>query len=191
MAHRRSSPCVTGTGSSVSPFAGSVNIGLLASAFLKRRRVDQAALPRSLSTGNVHDADEHDRISGIASTQDSLDSGDTPVISMGNISRCQRKHCCADDRRGACRRRSHTLAVPSPRPARHSCARTDYRRSTRRTAPAGRGIYEIPGRSWVATTPRRARAWISDRDWVVTLDISADEYLRRRAGQTRALVRYP
>ena len=38
-----------------------------------------------------------------------------------------------------------------------------------------RGIYEIPGRGYGDDPTARVRV-VSDRDWVVTLDITADEY---------------
>ncbi|MFV0278358.1 MAG: PFL_4703 family integrating conjugative element protein [Parahaliea sp.] len=52
-----------------------------------------------------------------------------------------------------------------------------------------RGIYEIPGRGFGDDPTRRVRV-VSRRDWLVTLDIAADEY--HGAEQVkRALVRYP
>lgn len=65
----------------------------------------------------------------------------------------------------------------------------DYRRSSGELRQRVRGIYEIPGRGYGDNPTARVRV-VSDRDWVVTLDISADEY--HGAEQVkRALVRYP
>jgi integrating conjugative element protein (TIGR03749 family) len=78
----------------------------------------------------------------------------------------------------------------SPRPARRSCkADYDYRRSTGELRQRVRGIYEIPGRGYGDNPTARVRV-VSDRDWVVTLDISADEYYGAEQVK-RALVRYP
>ncbi|MDQ4324501.1 DUF2895 family protein, partial [Pseudomonas aeruginosa] len=52
-----------------------------------------------------------------------------------------------------------------------------------------RGIYEIPGRGYGDDPTARVRV-VSDRDWVVTLDITADEYYGAEQVK-RALVRYP
>lgn len=52
-----------------------------------------------------------------------------------------------------------------------------------------RGIYEIPGRGYGDDPTARVRT-VSDRDWVVTLDITADEYYGAEQVK-RALVRYP
>ena len=52
-----------------------------------------------------------------------------------------------------------------------------------------RGIYEIPGRGYGDAPSARVRV-VSNRDWVVTLDISADEYYGAEQVK-RALVRYP
>ncbi|GLK91946.1 PFL_4703 family integrating conjugative element protein [Pseudomonas turukhanskensis] len=65
----------------------------------------------------------------------------------------------------------------------------DYRRNTGELRQRVRGIYEIPGRGYGDNPSARVRV-LSERDWVVTLDISADEY--HGAEQVkRALVRYP
>jgi len=65
----------------------------------------------------------------------------------------------------------------------------DYRRNTGELRQRVRGIYEIPGRGYGDNPSARVRV-LSQRDWVVTLDISADEY--HGAEQVkRALVRYP
>ena len=65
----------------------------------------------------------------------------------------------------------------------------DYRRSTGELRQRVRGIYEIPGRGYGDDPTARVRI-VSDRDWVVTLDISADEYYGAEQVK-RALVRYP
>ena len=46
----------------------------------------------------------------------------------------------------------------------------------RRATPDMRGIYEIPGRGYGDDPAARVRA-VSANDWIVTLDVSADEYL--------------
>jgi integrating conjugative element protein (TIGR03746 family) len=65
----------------------------------------------------------------------------------------------------------------------------DYRRSTGELRRRVRGIYEIPGRGYGDDPSARVQV-VSDRDWVVTLDISADEYHGSEQVK-RALVRYP
>ncbi|OTH40642.1 integrating conjugative element protein, partial [Pseudomonas aeruginosa] len=65
----------------------------------------------------------------------------------------------------------------------------DYRRSTGELRQRVRGIYEIPGRGYGDDPTARVRT-VSDRDWVVTLDITADEYYGAEQVK-RALVRYP
>lgn len=52
-----------------------------------------------------------------------------------------------------------------------------------------RGIYEIPGRGYGNDPATRVKT-ISDRDWLVTLDVTADEYYSAEQVK-RALVRYP
>ena len=52
-----------------------------------------------------------------------------------------------------------------------------------------RGIYEIPGRGYGEDPATRVRV-VSSRDWIVTLDVSADEYYGPEQIK-RALVRYP
>ncbi len=64
----------------------------------------------------------------------------------------------------------------------------DYRRSTGELRQRVRGIYEIPGRGYGDDPTARVRT-VSDRDWVVTLDITADEYYGAEQVK-RALVRY-
>src|SRR3546814_12873345 len=65
----------------------------------------------------------------------------------------------------------------------------EYRRSTGELRQRVRGVYEIPGRSYGENPSARVRV-ISDDDWIVTLDLSADEYHGYEQVQ-RALVRYP
>lgn len=65
----------------------------------------------------------------------------------------------------------------------------DYRRGTGELRQRVRGIYEIPGRGYGDNPTARVRT-VSDRDWIVTLDISADEYHGSEQVK-RALVRYP
>lgn len=52
-----------------------------------------------------------------------------------------------------------------------------------------RGIYEIPGRGYGDDPQARVRV-ISNDDWLVTLDVAADEYFGSEQVK-RALVRYP
>ena len=65
----------------------------------------------------------------------------------------------------------------------------DHRRSTGELRQRVRGIYEIPGRGFGDNPTARVRV-ISDRDWIVTLDLTADEYHGSEQVK-RALVRYP
>jgi len=51
-----------------------------------------------------------------------------------------------------------------------------------------RGIYEIPGRGYGDNPTTRVQS-VSNRDWIVTLDVSADEYYGAEQVK-RALVRY-
>lgn len=65
----------------------------------------------------------------------------------------------------------------------------DQRRRSGELRKRTRGIYEIPGRGYADDPTTRVKA-ISHSDWLVTLDINADEY--HGAEQIkRALVRYP
>ncbi|MHC8334107.1 PFL_4703 family integrating conjugative element protein [Pseudomonas sp. LB3P25] len=52
-----------------------------------------------------------------------------------------------------------------------------------------RGLYEIPGRGYGDDPETRVKV-VSDRDWIVTLDVNADEYHGTEQVK-RALVRYP
>lgn len=64
----------------------------------------------------------------------------------------------------------------------------EYRRSTGELRERVRGLYEIPGRGYGDDPASRVQA-LSDRDWIVTLDVSADEYHGSEQVK-RALVRY-
>jgi integrating conjugative element protein (TIGR03746 family) len=76
-------------------------------------------------------------------------------------------------------------------PACQTFLRQDYehRRNTDELRQRVRGIYEIPGRGFGDNPTARVRV-LSDRDWIVTLDITADEYYGSEQVK-RALVRYP
>ncbi len=63
-----------------------------------------------------------------------------------------------------------------------------HRRSNGELRQRVRGIYEIPGRGYGDDPATRVRV-VSSRDWIVTLDVSADEYLGGEQIK-RALVRY-
>ncbi|TCL02184.1 PFL_4703 family integrating conjugative element protein [Sodalis ligni] len=65
----------------------------------------------------------------------------------------------------------------------------EYRRSGGELRQRVRGLYEIPGRGYGDDPTSRVRA-ISNHDWIVTLDVSADEYFGAEQVK-RALVRYP
>jgi integrating conjugative element protein (TIGR03746 family) len=64
-----------------------------------------------------------------------------------------------------------------------------FRRDTGELRQRVRGIYEIPGRGYGDDPTARVKV-VSNRDWIVTLDISADEYYGSEQVK-RALVRYP
>lgn len=76
-------------------------------------------------------------------------------------------------------------------PACQAFLRQDYehRRGSGELRQRVRGIYEIPGRGYGDNPLARVRA-LSAREWVVTLDVSADEYYGAEQVK-RALVRYP
>lgn len=65
----------------------------------------------------------------------------------------------------------------------------DQRRRSGELRKRIRGIYEIPGRGYSDDPETRVQI-VSDRDWLVTLDINADEYYGAEQIK-RALVRYP
>lgn len=65
----------------------------------------------------------------------------------------------------------------------------DQRRRSGELRKRIRGIYEIPGRGYSDDPENRVQI-VSDRDWLVTLDINADEYYGAEQIK-RALVRYP
>lgn len=76
-------------------------------------------------------------------------------------------------------------------PACEAFLRKDYerRRYAGELRKRVRGIYEIPGRGYGDNPTLRVRT-ISTRDWVVTLDVTADEYYASEQVK-RALIRYP
>ena len=65
----------------------------------------------------------------------------------------------------------------------------EFRRNAGELRRRVRGIYEIPGRGYGESPTRRVRT-VSARDWVVTLDVTADEYYASEQVK-RAFVRYP
>ncbi len=65
----------------------------------------------------------------------------------------------------------------------------EYRRNTGELRQRVRGVYEIPGRGYGENPSTRVRV-VSDDDWIVTLDLSADEYHGSEQVK-RAMVRYP
>tara|TARA_R110001583_G_scaffold195118_1_gene369384 strand:+ start:125018 stop:125710 length:693 start_codon:yes stop_codon:yes gene_type:complete len=64
----------------------------------------------------------------------------------------------------------------------------EFRRSNGELRQRVRGIYEIPGRGYGDDPAARVRT-VSANNWIVTLDVSADEYLGAEQVK-RALVRY-
>jgi len=64
----------------------------------------------------------------------------------------------------------------------------EYRRGNGELRQRVRGIYEIPGRGYGDDPATRVRV-LSTSNWIVTLDVSADEYLGSEQVK-RALVRY-
>ena len=69
------------------------------------------------------------------------------------------------------------------------CSPGRNRRSAGELRQRVRGLYEIPGRGFGDDPATRVRV-VSDRDWIVTLDVSVDEYYAAERVK-RALVRYP
>jgi integrating conjugative element protein (TIGR03746 family) len=65
----------------------------------------------------------------------------------------------------------------------------EYRRNSGELRRRVRGIYEIPGRGYGDNPTLRVRS-VSTHEWVVTLDVTADEYYASEQVK-RALVRYP
>lgn len=65
----------------------------------------------------------------------------------------------------------------------------EYRRSNGELRQRVRGIYEIPGRGYGDDPNTRVKV-VSNSDWIVTLDVTADEYYGGDQVK-RALVRYP
>jgi integrating conjugative element protein (TIGR03746 family) len=76
-------------------------------------------------------------------------------------------------------------------PGCQSFLQADYeqRRSSGELRKRVRGLYEIPGRGYGDDPEARVKV-VSERDWVVTLDVNADEYYGAEPIK-RALVRYP
>lgn len=76
-------------------------------------------------------------------------------------------------------------------PACHAFLKNDYRirRDNGELRKRVRGIYEIPGRGYGDDPTTRVRV-ISGNEWLVTLDVAADEYFGSEQVK-RALVRYP
>ena len=64
----------------------------------------------------------------------------------------------------------------------------EYRRGNGELRQRVRGVYEIPGRGYGDDPATRVRV-MSTNNWIVTLDVSADEYLGSEQVK-RALVRY-
>ncbi len=88
---------------------------------------------------------------------------------------------------------ARNLHVLSPyfTPACQAFLQSDYefRRNAGELRQRVRGIYEIPGRGYGDNPGARVQV-VSERDWLVTLDVSADEYHGSEQVK-RALVRYP
>jgi integrating conjugative element protein (TIGR03746 family) len=76
-------------------------------------------------------------------------------------------------------------------PGCHAFLRQDFesRRSSGELRQRIRGVYEIPGRGYGSDPTARVKG-VSDRDWIVTLDVTADEYYGSEQVK-RAFVRYP
>jgi integrating conjugative element protein (TIGR03746 family) len=65
----------------------------------------------------------------------------------------------------------------------------DLRRKSGELRQRVRGVYEIPGRGFADDPTVRVHV-VSDRDWIATLDLAADEYYGAEQVK-RAFVRYP
>lgn len=87
-------------------------------------------------------------------------------------------------------RNLHTLSAYLT-PACQATLQQDFalRRDSGELRQRVRGIYEIPGRGY-GDDPTTRVTVVSNRDWIVTLDVSADEYYGAEQVK-RALVRYP
>lgn len=87
-------------------------------------------------------------------------------------------------------RNIHALS-PYFTPACQSFLASDYnnRRESGELRKRIRGVYEIPGRGYGDSPTERVKV-ISDKAWLVTLDLAADEYYGPEQVK-RALVRYP
>lgn len=87
-------------------------------------------------------------------------------------------------------RNLHALS-PYLTPSCSAFLQQDYesRRTTGELRQRVRGVYEIPGRGYGDDPTTRVKT-VSERDWIVTLDISADEYYGAEQVK-RALARYP
>jgi integrating conjugative element protein (TIGR03746 family) len=87
-------------------------------------------------------------------------------------------------------RNIHALA-PYLTPACQAYLKQDFafRRDSGELRQRVRGVYEIPGRGFGDDPTARVNV-VSDHDWIVTLDITADEYYGSEQVK-RALVRYP
>jgi integrating conjugative element protein (TIGR03746 family) len=64
-----------------------------------------------------------------------------------------------------------------------------YRQTAGELRQRVRGIHEIPGRGYGDDPALRVRS-VSERDWIVTLDVAADEFFGPEPVK-RALIRYP
>ena len=87
-------------------------------------------------------------------------------------------------------RNIHALS-PYLTPACQTFLQRDYdqRRNAGELRQRVRGLYEIPGRGFGDDPTARVEV-VSDRDWIVTLDATVDEYYGAERVK-RALVRYP
>lgn len=76
-------------------------------------------------------------------------------------------------------------------PACHTYLKNDYqiRRDSGELRKRIRGIYEVPGRGYGDDPTARVRV-VSNNEWLVTLDVIADEYFGSEQVK-RAFVRYP
>lgn len=87
-------------------------------------------------------------------------------------------------------RNLHALS-PYLTPACQSFLRNDYelRKSTGELRNRVRGIFEIPGRGYADNPAARVKV-LSENDWLVTLDVVANEYHEEEQVK-RVMVRYP